>query len=138
VIRRAITLVAATLLLVACGTDDGDGRFDAAVDEVRAAVQAGDRDAAFAHLDAVGLMAAEAHAEGDLGEGEVAELGQLLDHARLLVAAELPEPTTTTAAPPPEPPAPEPVPAPVLDDDDDDDDEKKNDGKGNKKDKDDD
>jgi hypothetical protein len=138
VIRRAITLVAATLLLVACGTDDGDGRFDAAVDEVRAAVQAGDRDAAFAHLDAVGLMAAEAHAEGDLGEGEVAELGQLLDQARLLVSAEVPEPTTTTEAPPPEPPTTEPAsaPAPFVDDDDDADDEKKE--KGNKKDKDDD
>lgn len=134
-IRRAVTLVAATLLLVACGDGDGDGRFDAAVDEVRAAVQAGDRDAAFAHLDAVGILAMEAHAEGELGEDEVAELGALLDQARLLVSAEVPAPATTEA-PPPEPPTTEPAPAPV-DDDDDDDDEKRG-RKGDKKDKDDD
>jgi hypothetical protein len=140
VIRRALTLAAATLLLVACGSgDDGDGRFDAAVDEVRAAVQAGDRDAAFAHLDTVGLLAMEAHAEGELGEDEAAELSGLLDQARLLVAAEVPEPTTTTEAPPPEPPTTEPAsaPAPFVDDDDDDDDDKKK-NKDNKKDKDDD
>lgn len=121
-IRRLAAVVAAALLLVACG-DDADGRYDAQVAEVRQAVEAGDREAALAGLEQLGTDGFYAHAAGDISDEEVAELARLIEHARTQVDQELPEPTTTTestttTAPPTTPPAP------VLDDDDDDKDEK--------------
>jgi hypothetical protein len=129
VIRRLAAAVAAALLLVACG-DDAGGRYDAQVDQVRQAVAAGDREAALAGLEQLGTDGFYAHAAGDIGDEEVAELARLIEHARAQVDQELPEPTTTTTttAPPTTPPAPV-VEADDDDDDDDDDDEKP--GRGN-------
>lgn len=121
-IARLAGALAAALLLVACGGDD-DGRYDAQVDQVRQAVAAGDRDAALASLDELGMGAFAAHADGHVSDEELFELTGLVEHARAQIDAELPEPTTTTTtttAPPTTPPAP------VFDTDDDDgDDEKK-------------
>jgi hypothetical protein len=132
VIARLAAALAAALLLVACGGDDG-GRYDAQVDQVRQAVAAGDRDAALASLDELGMGAFAAHADGHVSDEELFELTGLVEHARAQIDVELPEPTTTTTtttAPPTTPPAP------VFDTDDDDDDdkedekEKKNRGNG--------
>jgi hypothetical protein len=109
-------------VLVACGSGDEAGHFDDRVDAVRAAVAAGDRHAALAGLEDLGHVAMAAHAEGQLDEAEIQEVAVLIEHGRVLVDQQLPEPTTTsTAPPPPPPPAPEAV---DVDDDDDDDDEK--------------
>ncbi|MCO8126123.1 hypothetical protein NHL50_02760 [Acidimicrobiia bacterium EGI L10123] len=137
-IARLAAAVAAALLLVACG-DDADGRYDARVDEVRGAIEAGDREGALAALEQLGTEGFYAHAEGEITDDEVAELAGLIEHARAQVDQELPPPTTTTeattttttttTAPPATPPAP------VFEDDDDDDDrdddDKKNKGRGN-------
>ena len=119
-IARVAAALAAALLLVACG-GDGDGRYDAQVDQIRQAVAAGDRDAALASLEALNADAFAAHADGDVSDEELFELTGLVEHARSQLDAELPEPTTTTTtttAPPTTPPAP------VFHDDDDDKDEK--------------
>ncbi|HSP03828.1 MAG TPA: hypothetical protein VLR27_10025 [Acidimicrobiales bacterium] len=131
-IRRLVAAVAAALLLVACGDED-TGRYDAQVDQVRQAVEAGDRAAALAGLEELGTDGFYAHAEGEITDEEVAELARLIEHARAQVDQELPEPTTTTestttTAPPTTPPAP------VFDDDDDDDKDDK-DEKPDKKDR---
>lgn len=129
-IARLAAAAAAALLLVACG-DDADGRYDARVDEVRSAVEAGDREGALAALEQLGTEGFYAHAEGEITDDEVAELAGLIERARAQVDQELPpsttstEATTTTTAPPTT------RPAPVLDDDDDRDDDKKNKGRGN-------
>jgi len=131
VIARLAAAAAAALLLVACG-DDADGRYDARVDDVRGAVEAGDREGALAALEQLGTEGFYAHAEGEITDDEIAELAGLIERARAQVDQELPpsttttEATTTTTAPPTTPPAP------VFDDDDDrDDDDKKNKGRGN-------
>lgn len=117
----ALTVLVAT----ACGGDDV-GIFDEQVGEVRAAVEAGDRDAALTAIDDLAVLALGAHEEGAIDDAELQEVAALVDHARSQVADELPEPTTTTTStttttePPP----------PVLDDDDDDEDEGR--GKGKK------
>jgi hypothetical protein len=127
VIRRLAAVGAAALLLVACADED-TGRYDAQVDQVRQAVEAGDREAALAGLEELGTDGFYAHAEGEITDEEVAELARLIEHARAQVDQELPEPTTTTTTAPPTTP-----PAPVFDDDDDDKDDK--DEKPDKKDR---
>lgn len=124
-IRRLAAVVAAALLLVACGDDD-TGRYDAQVDQVRQAVEAGDREAALAGLEQLGTDGFYAHAEGEITDEEVAELARLIEHARAQVDQELPEATTTTGsttttAPPTTPPAP------VFDEGDDDEKDDKDD-----------
>ena len=110
-ISRLAAALAAALLLAACGGSD-DGRYDARVDEVRDAVEAGDRDAALASLDQLGAEAFAAHSEGEVTDDELAQLASLLEQARLQLDGELPaattttEATTTTTAPPTTPPAP--------------------------------
>ena len=131
-IRRLAAAAAAALLLVACGDDD-TGRYDAQVDQVRQAVEAGDREAALAGLEQLGTDGFYAHAEGEITDEEVAELARLIEHARAQVDQELPEPTTTTESTTATTAPPTTPPAPVLDDDDDDKDEKpdkKNQGNG--------
>lgn len=112
--RRVLAVAAAALLLVACGSDDGEGRYDAQVDQVRRAVEAGDRDAALASLEELGSSAFYAHAAGDVSDEELAELDVLLDQARARLDEELPTTTTTTAAPTTTTTTTEP-PAPVFD-----------------------
>lgn len=130
--RRAAALAAAALALAACG-GGGGGRFDDQADAVRTAVASGDRSSALAALDEIALKGLEAHAAGDLTDGEVAELGQLVEQGRGLVDDQLPEPTTTTTTTTTtEPPAPF-----VSDDEDDDDgghdrDDRKGKGRGSK------
>lgn len=124
-ISRLAAALAAALLLAACGGDT-DGRYDARVDEVRRAVEAGDRETALATLDQLGAEAFAAHSEGEVSDEELAALAGLLEQARVQVDDELPEATTTTA-PPTTPPAP------VLDTDEDekeDKDDKKGKGEG--------
>lgn len=117
-IRRLAAAVAAALLLVACGDEDA-GRYDAKVDQVRQAVEAGDREAALAGLEQLGTDGFYAHAEGEITDEEVAELARLIEHARAQVDQELPEPTTTTESTTTTTAPPTTSPAPVFDDDDD-------------------
>lgn len=94
-IARLAAVTTAAVLLVACGDGDG-GRYDAQVDQVRQAVQAGDREAALTSLEELNGAAFAAHAEGEVSDEELFELSALIDQARAQVDAELPEPTTTT------------------------------------------
>ena len=125
-IARLAAATAAALLLVACG-DDTESRYAAQVDDVRAAVEAGDREAALASLDELGTSAFAAHAEGEVGDEELAELAVLLEQARAQIAEGLPEPTTTTTSAT-APPTTAPAPVVQADDSDDDDEDR---GRGN-------
>jgi hypothetical protein len=114
--RRALAALAVALFLAGCGDSDEPGRYDAQLAEVRQAVEAGDRDAAFASLEDVGEAAFYAHAAGDVSDEELAELAGLLHLARAQIDEALPAPSTTTPAPTTTIP-----PAPVLESSDADD-----------------
>lgn len=130
--RRLAAVTTAAVLLVACGDGDG-GRYDAQVDQVRQAVQAGDREAALTSLEELNGAAFAAHADGEVSDEDLFELSALVDQARAQVDAELPEPTTTTTTTTTTTP-----PAAVFDagssdegdDDDEKEDKKKNRGNG--------
>jgi hypothetical protein len=124
VISRLAAALAAALLLAACGSD-GDGRYDARVDEVRQAVEAGDREAALATLDQLGAEAFAAHAEGEVSAEELAALAGLLEQARSQLDDELPEVTTTTTTT-----APPTTPVFESDSSDEEDEDEKKKGKG--------
>lgn len=128
-IRRAVALAAAAIVLVSCG-GAGEGRFDDRADAVRQAVEAGDRESALAALDEIALQGLEAHAAGELTDAEVDELARLVDQGRALVDEELPAPTTTTEATTTTTEPPPPVHDDDDEDDDDDDDDEKGKGKG--------
>lgn len=126
--RLAAALVAA-LLLVACG-DGSDGRYDAQVDRVREAVESGDREAALASLDELGIDGFQAHAAGEVTDDELAELAALLEQARVQVDEEIPETTTTTEATTTTTAPPAAAPTPVFEDSSEERDDKKGKGKG--------
>lgn len=130
-IRRAVVLTVAAVVLASCG-DDG-GRFDDGAEAVREAVQSGDRSGALSALDEIALQGLEAHAAGDLTDAEIDELAELVEQGRALVDQELPEPTTTTEATTTTTTT-EPTPSVTDDDDDrgDDDDDDRRKGKGRK------
>jgi hypothetical protein len=96
--RRALALTAGALLLAACGGDDG-GRFDAEVSKARAAVEAGDREAALAAFDEIAVEALGAGQSGEIEEAELQEIAALVQQGRMLVGEELPGATTTAEAP---------------------------------------
>lgn len=125
-ISRIAGLAAVAVLAVgACGSDDV-GLFDEKVDEVRSAVEAGDRRAALAAIDDLTVLALGAHEEGEVDDAELQELAALIDRARGQLDDELPEPTTTTTT---TSPTTTEAPPPPIEDDDDDDEGR---GKGNK------
>ena len=132
---RSAASVAGTVLLAVtaagCGGGDEEGRFDDEVSEVRAAVEAGDRERALEALDVLALDALAAHEEGELEEAELQEVAELIDAAEQNVAELTTEATTTTtttsSSTTTEPPVTE-----EPDDDDEDDGERK--GKGKDKD----
>lgn len=89
--------VAAGLLLAACGGgDDGDGTFDDAVAEVRAAVEDGDAERATTALDGLALQALSAHDEGTIDDDELSEVAQLIESSKDLVGEVVPGTATTT------------------------------------------
>ena len=93
---RAFALAVLLAMFAAgCGADDDSGRFDDAVAQVRAAVDAGDREAATNGLDVVAFQALAAHDEGAIDGEELAEVAELIESSRLLVADIVPAPTTT-------------------------------------------
>lgn len=93
---RAFALAVLVAMFAAgCGADDDSGRFDDAVAQVRAAVDAGDREAATNGLDVVAFQALAAHDEGAIDGEELAEVAELIESSRLLVADIVPAPTTT-------------------------------------------
>lgn len=128
--RWTAALAVAAVLLSGCG-NDGGGRFDDQADAVRSAVASGDRASALAALDEIAVEGLEAHAAGDLTDGEVQELGELVEQGRALVDDALPEPTTTTEATTTTEPPP-PVAFDHEDDDDGGDDGDDGRGKGRK------
>lgn len=128
-ISRLAAALAAALLLAACG-GDADGRYDARVDEIRQAVESGDREAALATLDQLGAEAFAAHSEGEVSDEELTELAGLLEQARAQVDDELPEAATTTEATTTTTAPPTTLPAPVFDSDEEDEKEDKDDKKG--------
>ena len=132
--RRAASLAGAVLLAVTatgCGGGDEEGRFDDEVSEVRAAVEAGDRDRALEALDVLALDALAAHEEGELDEAELQEVAELIGAAQQNVDQLTADATTTTTTSTTTTTVPVTEPA---DDDDDDDDDEKSKGKGKDKD----
>ena len=131
--RRAGSLVGAVLLavvLAGCGGGDEEGRFDDEVSQVRAAVEAGDRDRALEALDVLALDALAAHEEGELDEAELREVAELIDAAEQNVDQLTSAATTTTT----ETSTTTTAPVTEQSDDDDEDDDDKGNGKGKDKD----
>ena len=80
-----VVLAASFVLVAGCGGGASDGRFDATVAEVRAAVDAGDHDRASGALDALALEAVAAEQDGAIDDAELAEVTQLVASSRQLV-----------------------------------------------------
>ena len=98
-------VLVAGALLVGCGSDDDAGRFDDDVEEVRAAVDAGDHERARQALDALAVDAFAAHQEGEIDRAELEEVAQLIASASEAVDQLVqPAPTTTTSPPSTAPP----------------------------------
>lgn len=107
-LARLAPVVLAGALLAGCGSgDDGAGRFDDDVEEIRAAVDAGDHQRARQALDTLALDAFAAHQEGEIERAELEEVAQLIASATekvdQMVPAATPETTTTTTTSPPPP-----------------------------------
>ena len=115
-------------LLVGCGSDDDAGRFDDDVEEVRAAVDAGDHGRARQALDALAVDAFAAHQEGEIDRAELEEVAQLIASASEAVDQMVePAPTTTTSPPSTAPPETSEQDGEKDEDDEKDEDEKKKD-----------
>jgi hypothetical protein len=95
----AALVLAAGALLAACGGGgSGDGAFDDAVAEVRAAVEDGDAERATTALDGLALQALAAHDEGTIDDDELSEVAELIESSKGLVGEIVPEAATTTTS----------------------------------------
>lgn len=110
-----VAFVCAAIVLTAfaaCG--DGESTIDEHVGAVRAAVDAGDRDAAATALDELAYVAGVAAGDGELSEAEIEEIALLIESSRQLLDQVIPTTTasttstTATTEPEPEPEDPEP------------------------------
>ena len=91
-------VVAGALLFAGCGSDDGDGAFDASVAEVRAAVADGDADRATDALDGLALHALAAHEDGTIDDDELSEVAELIESSKSLVDDIVPTTSTSTTS----------------------------------------